>query len=79
MTGLFGYAEERAERERDLVDRLRSELVQRSEAPVPSGLELIREVAEATATDLSTVQEEYWTLLNSGKLKLGEGTAVKST
>ena len=72
-------AQKTAERERIRVEKLRSALIERASPRVRSGQLLIREVAKSTSTDESTVQQEYWSLLHSGKLEFVKGTVVRST
>lgn len=79
MTDFIRYAEEEAERQRAESESVRLELIQRATGSIPSGRQLIEEVALSTSTDFATVQEEYWSLLHSGKLRLSRGTAVEST
>ncbi len=78
MADFIKYAEEMADRERDQTDLVRSALLKHA-TKRRSGLKLIKDVAQSTSTDVSTVQEEYWTLLHSGELRLAKGTSVELT
>ncbi len=72
-------AQKTAKDERRQIEKLRSALIKQASLRRLSGQKLIRDVAKSTSTDESTVQEEYWSLLHSGKLRFDKGTVVRST